>query len=426
MGIKKVDFFMLYIIIICAFICMIIIPDIFIAGYCVCLMFSFWMFFLWGKANLLSPISFFYILYIFFVGLGPVGYYYYEGAYCKDLCLLILGGLLLFILGYFFSYIYGSRCSKAPKSLSLSIDNSETIKLMSTFLLLLSLVCKIYYIFSNKELLFSSLNDGRIEAVSGNGLITFFSNFWIISILIFVELRIKGKKINRFVWILSGFALILQLAGGFRTGAISFILIIILMVNKKKNISIIKVIFLGLCILLFLVLFSIFRSSTVSNNITELLINTFVKEAYVSCINIKYVWDTFPERHTFLYGYGYLINFIMLKPGPDLDFTLTLKEIIGLEFSGGGVTPTILGEFYLNFGLIGICLGMFFFGFIFNKISRMFKTTDMYYFPAFLLVNCILAIRAGLANEEISVLLNTVMYIFICYIANHYKIGFKK
>ena len=42
-----------------------------------------------------------------------------------------------------------------------------------------------------------------------------------------------------------------------------------------------------------------------------------------------------------------------MRPGPDLDFTLWLKDKVNIQFSGGGLTPTIIGEAYINFGFGG-------------------------------------------------------------------------
>lgn len=62
----------------------------------------------------------------------------------------------------------------------------------------------------------------------------------------------------------------------------------------------------------------------------------------------------------------------MLLPGPDPDFTMWLKEQTGIMFSGGGLTPTILGEFYLNFGFSAIFIGMFILGVYSVFLNRYF------------------------------------------------------
>ena len=177
-------------------------------------------------------------------------------------------------------------------------------------------------------------------------------------------------------------------------------------------------------ILIFIILYNSIRAGSTLGNFSEILLASLIDEAYVGYINLQYVLDCFPLRHDYMHGYGYLINIIMLRPGADLDFTLTLKQILGLDFDGGGVTPTILGELYLNFGFVGCGIGMFFVGILYQRITSSLKKSDLYYIPAWLTVTFCIAIRGGLANVEISILLNLIMYMCICY-ATH-KIRLKK
>ena len=68
------------------------------------------------------------------------------------------------------------------------------------------------------------------------------------------------------------------------------------------------------------------------------------------------VFRFFPDHHPFVWGLTYVKNLFTLLPGAQLDVTLWLKEVMGFEFSGGGVTPTLAGEAYINFGYLGLLL----------------------------------------------------------------------
>lgn len=113
-------------------------------------------------------------------------------------------------------------------------------------------------------------------------------------------------------------------------------------------------------------------NTTMSGGVSSTLTSLFTS-LYVGDININYMYNTFPGKVDFQYGYTYLINFLMLLPGPDLDFTLWLKEQVGITFSGGGLTPTIIGEFYINFGEISIFIGLFLLGAFSVYLNRYFK-----------------------------------------------------
>ena len=72
--------------------------------------------------------------------------------------------------------------------------------------------------------------------------------------------------------------------------------------------------------------------------------------------NETIIFRFFPDHHPFVLGLTYVMNFITLLPGHQPDVTLWLKETMGFEFAGGGVTPTIAGEAYINFGYVGLAI----------------------------------------------------------------------
>ena len=112
-------------------------------------------------------------------------------------------------------------------------------------------------------------------------------------------------------------------------------------------------------------------------------------------------------------GYTYLLNLKMLLPGPDPDFTLWLKDTLGLRFSGGGVTPTILGEFYMNFDVTGIYLGMFLYGFLGVYVWRYFKRHSETFLGAFYVLQFAHSASGGISNVSVTVLLYTIVYWFV-------------
>lgn len=401
----------------------VLISDFKLLAYIILLVCSAWILYVFGGANLLSPITLFYVMYLFFIALGPLAYYIKGIEVSEKHYVLIIFSLVAIIIGYCVSGTISNKRPRISKYLCMNINNSNSTIILCEIIIVVSLLLKIYYLISNSALLFSgSLNSGRIEASSGNGIINYGGNLWSPASCILIELMLNGKKVKKPIWILVGFSLILGMLSGFRTGTVAFMLTVVLMMNKKKKISTICTVIIGIMSLLFLTIYGAIREEgTFIISISESLLY----QAYVGNINLGYVLNTFPDKHTFLYGYGYLINIIMLKPGPDLDFTLTLKEMIGLTFSGGGVTPTIIGEFYLNFGMIGTYIGMFFSGVVLCKIEKIYQKLDLYYFPAFLMTQFVIAVRSGFANIEITLLINSVLYMIICFMSWKFRIKVK-
>ncbi|MDQ3691562.1 MAG: hypothetical protein M3406_16325 [Chloroflexota bacterium] len=73
-------------------------------------------------------------------------------------------------------------------------------------------------------------------------------------------------------------------------------------------------------------------------------------QMYVNPSNFQRLVDFIPEQVGYLLGYGYLIDLAVLLPGPQINFSTWLKEAMGLEFAGGGITISLLGELYANWG----------------------------------------------------------------------------
>ena len=143
------------------------------------------------------------------------------------------------------------------------------------------------------------------------------------------------------------------------------------------------------------------------------IIQAFISLFNNSNYNLTYIFKKFPSEIEFQHGQTFLINLKLLMPGPDIDFTLWLKEALGLEFFGGGVTPTILGELYINFGYCGIYAGMFALGAVFSYLDRKITVTKCKSYLIFVILELCLAISGGIANYIIPIILYSIVYLII-------------
>ena len=171
---------------------------------------------------------------------------------------------------------------------------------------------------------------------------------------------------------------------------------------------------INLCILFLigLAVLQVFRTN-MSRESTN-IVKEFYSILQSGSVNINYIYEEFPESTPFQFGNTFLINLKMLLPGPDMDFTLWLKDTIGISFSGGGITPTIIGEAYLNFGYFGIILFMFLIGVIGNYLnSRYYVDKQNVVWIVYVTVIMIGAFRGGIANVEINLL--TSIFLIIAY-----------
>ena len=80
-----------------------------------------------------------------------------------------------------------------------------------------------------------------------------------------------------------------------------------------------------------------------------------------------------PNEFPFFKGSIIVNAFMALLPGEQLAYGLILKDMFSLHFSGGGFTPSLLGGFYLDFGILGIIMFMAFYGIVLGYLYYKMK-----------------------------------------------------
>jgi len=75
----------------------------------------------------------------------------------------------------------------------------------------------------------------------------------------------------------------------------------------------------------------------------------------------KVLW-AFPMEHPFAIGRTFYMDVLTWLPGKQIDFQSWIKNLTGQEFIGFGAPPTLAGDLYLNFGILGIVIGSLIFG----------------------------------------------------------------
>lgn len=365
--------------------------------------------------NFVSPQIIFLAYYLYSIGIGPIilmSRKTYFPTY--NYLIVILGGLACFALG---NALFAWRNFK-PKSqtdrskiLIVNIDRITVLYIGYTLTLLLSA----YYVLKNRAYLFSgSLESSRMDAMTGNGMLIYCMQSVIVILPMLYDIYFESSKFgkpliskNR-LFMMTAISSVALLATGFRAPIATLYICIIVMYAAKTNRSNGKIVLYGFIAVLGVTLLGVAR--TAMSGGTSKVITSLLTSMYVSNINLHYVFSTFPSMTPFQHGYTYFINFIMLLPGPDLDFTMWLKEQAGIMFSGGGLTPTILGEFYLNFGFNAIFIGMFILGVYSVFLNRYFVKHKESFFAVFLVWQFAHLITGGIANVEITVFLYGFLY----------------
>lgn len=371
---------------------------------------------LFNKNSLVSANVLFVVYFCYTVALGPIflltakvdyGYSYFD---------VILGSLLAFTWG---NALFANKRFAEPIQDKGIIRVNLSRKNALRILYIISFLASAFFFIQNRSLILGgSLQSSRIDAISGNGAIVYISQLTILIVPMMYDLYFYGKThgIKTISKVELFFAFILAsgtlLISGFRAPVMTMGICIVVLIMQKNNIKNIHVVYTGIVFVVLAEILGIVRDS-MSGVVGKSFIASMSISLIVNCINLRYVFNTFPSKVPFQGGYTYLINILMLKPGSDPDFTLWLKDQIGISFAGGGVTPTVMGEFYMNFGTIGMYIGMFALGAVGVYVFRYFKKHSCTFLGVFYVWQFAHCASGGIANVMITVILYTIVYWFL-------------
>lgn len=357
--------------------------------------------------NIFSCEKLFLLFYFLFIAIGPILLIIIEDyIYNYNVFALIGGALTCFLVG---SSIIGNKIFTIKNKKKVSLIpfkevNINVVLFNAKLVLLISYCAASFYLLKNLKNILIDFENNRVTAMSGYGIVIYFSYLMLPAtwLLFYIHLNYKKNSQIVLIFVLDVFFLMLI---GFRSRILELILVTIILINDYKSLPIKKIFKYGVICVLLVSLLQVIRNIISNNtgNILYTLLNTFS----VSSINLKTIFSFFPNKIPYQHGYTYLINFYQLTPYSSLDVTMWLKEKMNMSFSGGGITPTVIGELYINWGLAGIFLGMFILG-IFCKLFDNYnlyssdKTNKInYYMLAFYIAR---GVTGGLANNIIIII----------------------
>jgi len=256
-------------------------------------------------------------------------------------------------------------------------------------------------------------------------------------------LRGSNKFIYRLIMVVS---FVIYLSVGFlmsRRGMIlkGFLVPAAIYHYGKAKIGTIKVITGGTAFLLLFTLMAGVRRKTISGiyGTYEFIKNNFLDELYSSFVEGHYLFDIttvattirdVPGSLNFQYGKT-LITWILMPVPRSVwqEKPTAVGQLIGGHIYdqgvgkiGGGVPPPIVADFYLNYSLIGVVIGMFSFGvfvrasqYLIKKSNTNFLTLVSY---SLLLVTMISMFNGGFSKPIVGFLKMYVPILAICWISS--------
>ena len=187
------------------------------------------------------------------IGISPIAYYIATGEFCSEEYIIILVAALCFLIG---NFIYNSiEYTKAEKKIKKRKEvNSNVLIAIALILIIISILADAIYLVKNHSIILNeNIENGRIMALSGNGIIIQLMYLGTIGLCLLYECVLKNKFNKKYFIILACIVIPLTLIKGFRSSLVMPIIIIFLMYNKIYNINNKKLLKLAIIILIIIV-----------------------------------------------------------------------------------------------------------------------------------------------------------------------------
>lgn len=371
------------------------------------------------KNNIINAFLVFSVFYTVLFFLGPYILYIQGFDYFSVVGNYFLFSFFFFTIGYFFANRYVNT-----KKIIFSIKPTrdyKTIFFISVILFCVSSLAYLLYFFKNWNYIYiDDFENGRVNAMTGNGLFLWIGSLiWLAIYMLYEQFLLNGYY-KKTVILMFTTAAIFSVLLGFRSALVNPILILIFMKNKNEKIPIRIILSLTLILFVFVGAYGSVRAGNSS------FLSSLIGELKVSSVNLKNILSDFPEKLDYQLGKTFVFDFLTLFNDDIEGTTSWLKSVLKLSFSGGGVTPTIMGEFYINFGNFGVMMGMFLLGIFFNFIEKSYQNPHNSIFLCCLILGYIRPIlRGGIGNSLISILVYIIGYYCCQYFAKKINIRIK-
>lgn len=322
---------------------------------------------------------------------------YLPSLYKNDYVYLSVYTVILFIISYL-SFIIGSHCNERTYIFG-KLSFQSNLLLFSKLLMIIGLAnftVNVYFIsFGNVWHYLATTALRSYQIADGVGVTAFFYIFGVIGFQLYLyDSVIRRRKYVTCFFLCVTFLLIIFSQGRmFQTivflGSSYFVLKLAIAKREKKHTSFVKSLIVMGCLISFGVLLYFLRILSAINSqniefdfgfINQLILgfNHFAFERG-NVPNIPVIFTIIENTNginELLLGksiFNILLTIVpvqFLHP-EDYLISLWIKNKWYTTIEGGGLPATSVGEWYANFGLIGVSIGMFLMGFIFRYIYQL-------------------------------------------------------
>ncbi len=256
-----------------------------------------------------------------------------------------------------------------------SIHNTGLVYALAIIALLASLI--MFVKFKGLPIFAGDPNEAKVNFLSGNGVLNlFFKGISILALAVLYERFYSGKSLV-IAHVYCALVMLITLAAGYRSSSLVSLgeYITLYVILTKTKIPVKRIALVGLLAILFLSSWGAFRRGS---NGMEGLVREFDMVINGRPVIIEAIVRNF-ETDDFFNGSLYYSDFKRFQPGVQVNANVDLKYAIFPTADSmpesAGITPSIVGEAYMNFGqegvywvllVVGLLLGYSYKGFTFK------------------------------------------------------------
>lgn len=372
-----------------------------------------------------SPWFAFPIFYMLMYGVGSIRWIIEESEGIDKGVLLICLGLVSYFIGTLL--VAKSRIQRIPP---LMTDEMAFVRSSAILLFAIGFAFAIlFYYKAGIPVLLEDKLDGRIVAVQkGGNNILFLARLVVPAfILYFIYFFLRDgclnsqKRIDIYILFLMFLLSFLIMIGTAGRSDLFFLLFMMIVshYHVSERVRTRTVIILG-TILFFMVfiygfvrvigadperlaVYSLFSEGLgIGSSMASMFIIYLIFQLSVYTGNFLVILKVFPNEMMFLQGSNFFITLNTILPGKQQTIGEIIKDVVGVEFKGGGINPTMLGELYLDFGSPYLVIIMFVYGVIYATAfnwylkTRSLSSTYIYSYFTFVII---ISVLGGLFSQ---------------------------
>lgn len=256
------------------------------------------------------------------------------------------------------------------------------------------------------------LENSRLEALAGSGVPFYLSMLMMVAFWVGLSPKSTLSIYSKFALFILGGGLLMT--SGWRNTVFAFAVVGLLAIHYVKPIRTGYIALAGFIAVLGASALGLYRvySSELTHYTTyqKLSDGDFLGafSAYLESYrdvfgsNLAIVFQVVPDALAFQNGKTLWWNFVSLLPGVEQEpFDFVLKRAAGQGFAGGGLPPTLVGEWYINFSWTGVWLGMFAVGVFVALWHHFLRRTSNYTVVLLAIVSIyyvFVSVRGGVGN----------------------------